>query len=224
MKGGRTVINLEEISTLIKTRRSVRKFQPTPVPEDILLKVLELAVWAPNGGNFQAWRFVVVTNGERIRQLGDAVKAKTELMASWPEAQQFGETVSRWRKTSDFFRNAPACIAVFMGKYTSIADQILQARGETDPVARDIRAWREMGKTSLQSAAAAITYICLLLHYFGLASTWMAGPIQAKKEIEELLQAPADFDFIGLIPVGYPADTPAAPPRKPVQDVVKFMR
>lgn len=218
------MINFEELSNLIKTRRSVRRFQSRPVPEDVLLKVLELATWAPNGGNYQGWRFVVVTNAELIGKMGDAVKGKTELIASWPEAGKFGETVSRWRKTSDFFRNAPACIAVFTGKYSSIADQILLARGETDPVARDIRICREIGRTSLQSAAAAITYICLLLHYFGLASTWMAGPLQAKREIEELLGMTSELDFVGLIPVGYPADEPAAPPRKPVGDVVKFLR
>lgn len=218
------MIDLEELTALIKTRRSVRRFQPRPVPEDILLKVLELAVWAPNGGNFQAWRFVVVTDAETIQKMGDAVKAKTELMASWPEAQKFGETVARWRKSSDFFRHAPACIAVFMGKYSSIADRVLRERGETDPVAREIRTWRETGKTSLQSAAAAISYICLLLPCFGLASTWMAGPLQAKREIEELLKAPADLDLVGLIPVGYPAESPAAPPRKPIQDVVQFIR
>ncbi len=218
------MINWEELSTFIKTRRSVRRFQSTPVPEDILLKVLDLATWAPNGGNYQGWRFVVVTNGDLIRQMADAVKAKTELIASWPEAAQFGDTVSRWRKTSDFFRSAPACIAVLTGKYSSIADKILLARCETDPAAQEIRDCREIGKTSLQSAAAAITYICLLLHYFGLGSTWMAGPLQAKKEIEALLQSPPEMDFVGLIPVGYPADTPAAPPRRPIQEVTRILR
>jgi nitroreductase len=81
-----------------------------------------------------------------------------------------------------------------------------------------------MGKSSLQSAAAAITYLCLFLHYFGLGTTWMAGPLQAKKEIEQLLDVSPEWDFVGLIPVGYPAETPKTPPRKPVQDVVRFFR
>ena len=218
------MVRLEELSELIKTRRSIRKFQDEPVPEDLLIKALELATWAPNGGNQQAWRFGIITNKELIQKMGDAVKSKTELMASWPEAQQFGETLSRWRQTSDFFRDAPACIAVFMGRYSSIADQILRARAETDTVAREIRSCREIGKSSLQSAAAAIAYINLLLHYFGLGSTWMAGPLQAKKEIEELLQSPPEWDFVGLIPVGYAAEIPTPPPRKPIGEVIQFFR
>jgi nitroreductase len=218
------MINLEKLGELIKTRRSIRKFQDKPVPEDLLLKALELATWAPNSGNYQSWRFLIVTNKDLIDKMADAVKAKTELMSSWPEAKQFGETVERWRRSSDFFRGAPVCIAILMGKYSSIADQILRERGETDPTAKEIRSYRQLGNSSLQSIAAAITYLCLLLHYFGLGTTWMAGPQQAKKEIEALLNVPPEWDFVNLIPVGYPAEAPDLRPRKPVQEVVQFFR
>jgi len=218
------MIDFAELGELVKTRRSIRKFQDKPVPEEILLKALELATWAPNSGNQQSWRFWIVTNKELIQKMGDAVKAKTELMASWPEARQFGEIVARWRQVSDFFRGAPACIVVLMGRYSSVADQILRARGETDPIAREIREYRQIGASCLQTVAAASTYLCLFLHYFGLATTFMVGPIQAKKEIEELLQVPPDWDFVDVIPVGYPAETPELRPRKPIQEVIRFFR
>jgi nitroreductase len=218
------MVEWDALSTLVKTRRSIRKFQDKPVPEELIVKALELATWAPNGGNQQAWRFLIVTNRELIQKMGDAVNATTELMASWPEAEQFGENVARWRNNSDFFRGAPVCIAVLMGRYSSIADQILRARGEMDVIAREMRSYREIGKSSLQSVAAAITYICLFLHYLGLGSTWMGGPLQAKKEIEALLKVPPEWDFVGLIPVGYAAEAPAARPRKPIRDVIEFFR
>ncbi len=218
------MIVLEELDELIKARRSVRKFQEKPVPEDLMVKALEMASWAPNGGNYQPWKFLIVTNKEIIHKMADAVKAKTELMSSWPEADQFGEIVERWRRTCDFFRGAPACIVVLMGKYNSIADQILRARGESDPAAREIRSYRQLGNSTLQSVAAAITYLCLVLHYFGLGTTWMAGPQQAKKEIEKILAVPPEWNFVDLIPVGYPAETPKVPTRKPIEEVVQFLR
>jgi len=218
------MITWDELAELTRTRRSVRRFEDRPVPEDLVLKALELATWAPNGGNQQPWRFLIVSDRGLIGKMADAVRDKTELMASWPEAAQFEETVARWRRSSDFFRGAPACIAVLMGKYSSIADQILQARGETDPVARDIRSWRETGKSSLQSTAAAISYLCLFLHALGLGTTWMSGPLQAKGEIERLLDVPPEWDFVDLVPVGYPAKVPAAPPRKPIEEAVQFFR
>lgn len=218
------MIQLGEFSELIKSRRSIRKFKDKPVPEDILLKALELATWAPNSGNMQSWRFYIISNKDQIQKMGNAVRSTTELIASWPEAEQFGETLARWKHTCDFFRGAPVCIVVLMGKYSSIADRILRARGDMDPIAQEIRLSRETGKSSLQSAAAAITYICLILHYFGLGATWMAGPLQAKKEIEQLLKVPPEWDFVGLIPVGYAAEAPDVPPRKPIKDVIQFFR
>ena len=218
------MIKMEEFGELIKTRRSIRKFQDKPVPEDLLVKAIELAAWAPNGGNYQPWKFLIITNKELIHKMGDAVKAKTELMASWPEAVICGGMLERWKKTSDFFRGAPACIAVLMGRYSSIADQVLRARGETDPVAREIRAYRQLGNSSLQSVAAAITYLCLIFHSYGLGTTWMAGPQQAKKEIEQLLGVTPEWDFVDLIPVGYPAETPNTAGRKPVNEVIQFFR
>lgn len=218
------MIGWEKLEELIKTRRSIRKFQDRAVPEDLLLKALELATWAPNGGNHQSWRFLIVSNQDLINKMADAVKGKTELMSGWSEAAQFGEGVERWRRNCDFFRGAPTCIAVLMGRYSSIADQILRARGEKDPIAEEIRSYRRLGNSGLQSVAAAITYLLLILHHLGLGTTWMAGPQQAKKEIERLLGVPPEWDFVALIPVGYPAETPRVPLRKPIAEVVEFLR
>jgi nitroreductase len=111
-----------------------------------------------------------------------------------------------------------------MSKYSSIADQILRARGEADPIAREVRSYRQLGDSTLQSVAAAIAYLLLILHYFGLGTTWMAGPQQARKEIEQILGVSADWNFVDLIPVGYPAEAPKVPPRKAVGEVVQFFR
>jgi nitroreductase len=54
---------------LIKTRRSVRAHTETPVPADVLARLLEAARWAPTGGNRQRWCFVVVQDPLRILKL-----------------------------------------------------------------------------------------------------------------------------------------------------------
>ncbi|MBW1927657.1 MAG: nitroreductase family protein [Deltaproteobacteria bacterium] len=58
-----------DVMAAIKGRRSVRKFTGQPVGKEALLKLLDAAVWAPSGGNAQTWRFVVVTDPERMRRL-----------------------------------------------------------------------------------------------------------------------------------------------------------
>ncbi|PIU98475.1 nitroreductase, partial [Candidatus Wolfebacteria bacterium CG03_land_8_20_14_0_80_40_12] len=56
----------------IKTRRSVRQYQPKPVPEDKLRKVLEAARLAPSAHNAQDWKFVVVKDKEKREVLAQA--------------------------------------------------------------------------------------------------------------------------------------------------------
>jgi nitroreductase len=58
-----------DILTAIKGRRSVRKFKPEPVDREILMKLLDAAVWAPSGGNAQTWRFVIVTDKKVMKKI-----------------------------------------------------------------------------------------------------------------------------------------------------------
>jgi len=50
---------------VIKERRSVRVFRPDPVPTELLVELLNVAVWAPNHGNRQPWRFALYTGAGR---------------------------------------------------------------------------------------------------------------------------------------------------------------
>lgn len=61
-----------ELLEAMKSRRSVRKYQPTPVPEEILKEVLSAARMAPSGANAQAWKFIIVTDEELKRRLVQA--------------------------------------------------------------------------------------------------------------------------------------------------------
>jgi len=56
----------------IMRRRSVRKYQPSPVPAEDLKMVLEAGRQAPSGGNSQPWHFVVVRGDEQRRRLAEA--------------------------------------------------------------------------------------------------------------------------------------------------------
>ena len=51
------------------TQRSIRRFKPDPIPLADLRLIIEAASKAPNGGNLQVARFLVVTDRETIREL-----------------------------------------------------------------------------------------------------------------------------------------------------------
>lgn len=216
-------MELTDLANLVKSRRSIRRWQDKEVAEGLLLQAIELATWAPNGGNQQNWRFYIIVNRETVKAIADAVQTSADQIAAWAEADKFGEAAARWRERASFFRNAPAAIAVAAGQYQSLADQILAAREKTDPQASQMRQWRNLADSRIQSVASAIAYLLLVLHQMGLGAVWMTGPMQAKREIEKLLQVSPEMDIVAFIPVGYPAESPAPRERRPVDEVCEVI-
>jgi len=53
---------------VILSRRSIRRYKRKPVPEDVMLKILEAGRMAPSANNRQPWRFIVVTD-EKLKPL-----------------------------------------------------------------------------------------------------------------------------------------------------------
>jgi nitroreductase len=56
-----------DVLEAIRSRRSVRKYTDEPVSREFLVRVLDAARWAPSAGNWQPWRFVVVTDPVMVR-------------------------------------------------------------------------------------------------------------------------------------------------------------
>jgi len=215
-------MNIQDLEKLIKGRRSIRQWKRQEVPDELLKKAVELATWAPNGGNYQGWRFIIVKQKEMIEKLANAVQSVTDKIASWPEAMSWQEDVKRYRKNASFFRNAPACIGVFSGVYQSPMDKVLIARESFDREAKEILGFRRSAPTAVQSVAAAVTTMLLVFQQMGLGAVWLVSPIQAKKEIEAILKVPSNIDLICLIAVGYPDESPQKE-RRPVEEVLEFV-
>ncbi len=216
-------MELADLANLIRSRRSIRRWRDKEVPEELLRQAVELATWAPNGGNQQNWRFYIIVNRSVIQTIADAVQASADRIASWPEAEGFGVTPGM-RDRASFFRDAPAAIAVAAAQYQSAVDRVLAAREKSDPRADQIRQWRNVANSRIQSVASAIAYLLLILHQMGLGAVWMTGPTQAKEAIEKMLHVPSGLDIIAFIPVGYPAESPAPTQRKPLREVCEVIR
>ncbi len=77
-----------DLEKLIRSRRSIRKWQTKPVSEDLLMKSIELATWAPNAGNQQNWRFYVILNKGTIESMAKATQEIAEQVAVWLDADQ----------------------------------------------------------------------------------------------------------------------------------------
>jgi nitroreductase len=96
------------------------------------------------------------------------------------------------------------------------------ARESFDPEAKEILGFRRSAPTAVQNAAAAVTTMLLAFHQMGLGAVWLVTPIQAKKEIEAILNTAPNTDLICLVAVGYPDESPQKD-RRPVDEVLEFV-
>lgn len=55
----------------LRTRRSIRKFEDRPVPEEMVREILDAAMMAPSAGNAQPWQFVVVNDRATLDDMAD---------------------------------------------------------------------------------------------------------------------------------------------------------
>jgi nitroreductase len=198
---------MEAFEKLIKGRRSIRKWKPEDVSDELLKIAVEWAVWAPNGGNYQEWQFIIVKNKGLIEKMADSLQSVIDKIASWPEAQAWPEEMKRYQKNGAFFRNSPVCIGVFVKEYQSLMDRVLKTREAFDPEAKEILSYRRSAPTAVQSAAAAVTTMLLVFHHLGLGACWLGAPLHAKKQIEALLGA----------------DESPQISRRPIESVLKFI-
>ena len=66
-----------EVSAAIRNRQSVRAYEDKPVPEEKLNRILEAARLAPSASNRQSWKFIVVKDAQRRRELGIAASGQS---------------------------------------------------------------------------------------------------------------------------------------------------
>ena len=99
-----------EVISAIMSRRSIRKYQDKAVPRELLEKVAECGIHAPNAMNAQRWEVRIVDSPEFI----DGV---TQVFL-----KEAPEMASRNTYFKNVFRNAPAiiCVGAEEGRFTDI--------------------------------------------------------------------------------------------------------
>ena len=208
-----------DVLEAISARRSIRKFKPDPIPEADIRRIIELAVMAPSAGNKQMWKFLAITNRKVMEEMRDAILRKIDYYIEWPEAQPYLGNLQATKGWSTFFVEAPVTIVVLGEPYRSAVEEILEKRGWERSA---IDALRQ--KPDIQSLGAAMENLCLAAHAMGYGTCWMTAPCIAGPEIKDILGIEPPWEVIALLPLGIPDEEPPAKPRKPLEEVLEFIR
>lgn len=206
-----------ELVQCIKTRRSVRTYKDTPVPLEHIREIVEAATWAPSGYNRQPWRFIAILNPEIRQAMAEAVRAKLEEIGRWPASAGKENRVRSLLRGYTVFNNAPVAIAVLVGEYSTLIDEILRDQGLSFEERFKLRA-----APAIQSVAAAIQNMLLRATSLGYGTCWATGCLIARPQIEAILGVEPPWSLVAVVPVGIPDSLPKPPKRKPVEEVLEI--
>jgi nitroreductase len=208
----------EELQALMRSRRSVRRYEDRPVPRETLDRLFEAAVTAPSASNKQPWRFFVVSDRARIAKMAAAVREATAHAAIHvPESSRasfeaYGDYFTR-------FEAAPTIVVPLYRPLAVLSNLVLPAIG--DGPKRIIQAMED--QSGIIGTSLALQNFLLMAHAEGIGASGMTGPLIAEPALRAILEIPNGWRIVALVPVGFPAEQPTPTDRKPVDKVVRWL-
>ena len=198
-----------ELSQAIRGRRTVRRFLRRPVEKELLERILEAATWAPSAHNAQPWRFYVLTDPDVKKRLAE------EMAEVWGrdlerDGVPLEERRSLTSESVERITEAPVAVVACM----TMRDM------DRYPDERRMMAERTM---AVQSVAAAVQNMLLATHGLGLGACWMCAPLFCPDVVRRVLGMPEDVEPQALILIGYPAEEPEPPKRRPLSEVTVWV-
>ncbi len=178
-----TIANYDTIFRLIRAKRSMRRYKNKIVPKESIEKIFEAMRYAPSASNARAWRYLIVSDPEKMKKVSDEIIKVNYLymgFQSGEQALQYFESIGR-----SIFYNAPHLIILY---YKSI---------EKNPVMIGLKA---------NDAGIALTYGMLAAESLGLGTCWIGmvqGAVSANREILKILGIRGFV--LGAFTLGFPA-------------------
>jgi nitroreductase len=202
---------MHDLLELMKTRRSIRRYQDRDVPDELLEQIMEAGRWAPSGDNGQPWRFIVVRDVETKKALS---RIATEGSGRRFTAEYFtGRLDERFEGLKDEKKKARAYQKLRSGAVSSF---LVDA-----PVIIVVCAYLDVWDFPYD-VAMATQNMQLMAHALGLGTCVVVAPVCDfidEVETAKLLKIPHGFKVALPLAVGYPAESPGPRPRWVLEDI-----
>ncbi|MCY8496161.1 nitroreductase [Bacillus atrophaeus] len=177
------------IRDIIRNRRSIRKFKAEPVASDIMLEMLDSAVYAPNHRLTEPWRFIYVSSETGKKNL----------------ANQYISFFKRTKPdlTEEKVQNVKNTLSGVPGFLLVVCKVDENERAKDDDFA---------------AVSCLIQNLQLLAWEKGIGMVWKSGPILYDKEMHRAFGLKDDERFAAIIQTGYPDEMPKVKDRTPVRE------
>jgi nitroreductase/NAD-dependent dihydropyrimidine dehydrogenase PreA subunit len=175
----------EQVEPFLKGRRSIRVYKDQNVEREIMMKIVDMARYAPSGVNFQPVRWLVVHDRQEVKRLAGVVVdwMRSAVRDQLPVAQMLGmnRLISAWDAGYDpICRNAPHLVVAYA---------------------------HQQDRTAPGACPIALTYLELAALPYGVGTCW-AGYFQLAATMSPAVQAalalPEGHQSYGAMMIGYP--------------------
>ena len=191
---------------LVASRRSIRHYEPEPVPAETIERLLEAARWAPSAHNRQPWRFALLETApwkERLaRAMGERLRADRSADGDAADAIEADVKRSYVRITGAPLAIVAALDMAEMDRYADLG------RGRAEYL------------MAVQSTAMATQNLLLAAHAEGLGACWMCAPLFCPETVAAALGLPEAWEPQALVTLGKPASAGKPAVRKPIADAL----
>jgi nitroreductase len=202
----------------MSTQRSIRRLEPDPVDDDLILRLIELGLKAPSGGNRQNAEFVVVKDPDlkrRFAQFNRMAWSAYGRVARWVERDDEGaqRTIDAVQWQADHYEEIPALIVACL----RWARRGPVVSGVPLPVPL-------LANIYYGSIFPAVQNILLAARAAGLGASLTVMPLWAGPAVRAALRLPPWVTPIAVIPLGWPRGRYGPTKRPPAGEVTHFDR
>ncbi|MGD0918502.1 MAG: nitroreductase family protein [Thermodesulfobacteriota bacterium] len=205
---------MDDLLKLMKTRRSIRRYQEKYIPDELLEKLIEAARWSPSGDNGQPWRFIIVRDPETKKALG---KIAAEGSGRRFTAEYFtGRMQERFEGLKDPGKKDKAFKKLTSGEVSSFLANA--------PVIIVVCAKLDVWDVPYD-AAMATQNMLLMAHSLGLGSCVVVAPVSDMKDdikVMKLLKIPHGYKIVAPLAIGYPDESPNPRPRLSLEEIIFY--
>jgi nitroreductase len=183
------------VITAIRSRRTIKAFRSDPIPQETLWRILDAARWAPNHRLTEPWRIAVIGTQSR-EALADALGNQT---ASSQDPSVVAKAKEEARQK---VMSSPVLLAITCLLTGNPAQQV----------------------EDLAAVCAAMQNLQLAAWGEGIGTHWNTGRVTRLPETSTLLElSDRGEQLVGFLYLGYPAQVPEPPKRRPIQDFVRML-
>ena len=195
------------ITSIIKSRRSIRKYTSQAVTHSQIDAMIEAASLAPSAKNRQPWKYIVYMESAKEELLEVMEKALINEQNEHALLPDFASELPDAFHTLQVMKNAPAVIIVMNPIGNSLFEPIFLYS-------------RIAEVSDTLSIGASIENMLLKATELGLGTLWIANTCFAYDDMIEFINSPGQL--VGAVAVGYADENPQPRPRKELWEIIEY--